>query len=88
MVFFIILVISFFNFVGSVKVDCGIKSDPSYRDFFQDLSYYFLPKEQICGFKVDESENSSEINFDFLVDNKTPFLTFVCTNNFNSDFAC
>jgi Leucine-rich repeat (LRR) protein len=76
---FTILVISFFNFAGSVKVDCGIRSDPNYRGLFQDLSSYFLPNSQNCGFKVDESENSSEINFDFPVDEKYPFLTFIYT---------
>jgi hypothetical protein len=76
---FIILVISFFNFAASIKVDCGIRSDPNYRGLFQDLGYYFAPNSQICGFKVDESENSSEINFDFSVDNKTKYLTFIYT---------
>jgi Leucine-rich repeat (LRR) protein len=76
---FIILVISFFNFAGSIKVDCGIRSDPDFQGLFEDLKYYFAPNSQVCGFKVDRSENSSEINLDFPVDNKTEHLTFIYT---------
>jgi hypothetical protein len=79
MVLFVILVISFFNFAGSVKVDCEIEKDPYYQNLFDGLSYYFAPNGQNCGFKVDRSENSSEIYFDFPVDDKTRYLTFIYT---------
>jgi Leucine-rich repeat (LRR) protein len=72
-----IVLISFFNFAASIEVDCGLSND---RSFFEDLSHVFPPNSQICGFKVDGSENSSEIDFDFPVDDKTPYLTLIYTN--------
>jgi hypothetical protein len=65
---------------ASIEVDCEIKTDPYYRNLFDGLNYYFDVKSQHCGFKVDESESSSEINFDFLLDNETKLLSFIYTN--------
>jgi Leucine-rich repeat (LRR) protein len=54
--------------------------DPNYQNLFDALGYYFGPNSQNCGFKINESESSSEINFDFTVDNQTDYLTFIYTN--------
>jgi Leucine-rich repeat (LRR) protein len=43
------------------------------------LNKYLTPNSQVCGFKIDGSKNSSEINFDFPVDGNTGDLTFIYT---------
>jgi protein toll len=77
----------FFIFIAScsisaalIEVDCEIRKNPYYQDLFDGLNYFFDPGSQICDFKVNESESSSEINLDFPVDNQTEYLTFIYTN--------
>jgi Leucine-rich repeat (LRR) protein len=76
---YLILIVNLLGSTESVKVDCGLKEDPANQEFFEDLEDYLTPNGQICGFKIDGSKNSSEINFDFPVDGNTGDLTFIYT---------
>jgi Leucine-rich repeat (LRR) protein len=73
-----LLVTTLFNFAVSIEVDCEIRKNPDYLRLFDTLKDYFNETSQECGFKVD-SENSSEINFDFPVDEELKHVTFVYT---------
>jgi hypothetical protein len=78
---FLILIVSLFKLSAcdSVQVDCGIKNDRKHRKSLLDESVFFTLYGQICGFKVDRSKNSSEINFNVPVDDKTEHLAFIYT---------
>ncbi len=76
---FLILIVNLLGSAESIEVDCGIREDLANRKMFIDLEDYLTPNSQVCGFKIDGSKNSSEINFDFPVDGRTGDLTFVYT---------
>jgi hypothetical protein len=48
---------------------------------FKEIKDCLPPNGQVCGFKIDGSKNSAEINFDFPVDGSTGDLTFIYTTN-------
>jgi Leucine-rich repeat (LRR) protein len=77
---FFIFTASFISIsAASIEVDCEIMKNPDYLRLFDTLKAYFNETSQECGFKVEGSENSSEINFDFPIDEKLKHVTFVYT---------
>jgi Leucine-rich repeat (LRR) protein len=75
----LILIVNLLGSTESIEVDCGLKEDPANQKMLKDLKDYLRPNSQVCGFKIDGSKNSSEINFDFPVDGNTGDLTFIYT---------
>jgi Leucine-rich repeat (LRR) protein len=76
---FLILIVNLLELAESIEIDCGIRGYPANRKMLRDLKDYVSISIQICGFKIDGSKNSSEINFDFPVDGNTGDLTFIYT---------
>jgi Leucine-rich repeat (LRR) protein len=76
----LLLFLTFSKSAASIEIDCEIRGDPNYQNLFENMEYYLKPDNKTCGFKVNESESSSEINFDFPVDNQTDYLSFIYTN--------
>jgi hypothetical protein len=76
---FLTLVVAHFGSIESIEVDCGIKKNAKNQKFFKDLEQHLYSSSQACVFKIDESKNSSEINFEFPVSKNTNHLTFIYT---------
>jgi hypothetical protein len=79
---FLILIVNLLGSAESIEVDCGIREDPANRKMFEDFKDYLNTSIQVCGFKIDGSKNSIEINFYFPVDGNTGYV-----NGFTGQFS-